>query len=236
MSCYYDLHIHSALSPCGDDDMTPNNIVNMALLKGLDAIALTDHNSAKNVRVCFNLAKEAGIIFLPGMEIETSEDVHIVALFGNPDSAEKLDEIVSSKLPVIKNRTDIFGFQNVMDEDDNVIMQIPNLLSTATQLDIYEAVDEIRKLGGVAIPAHVDKSSYSVISNLGFIPEELDFSVLEIKNPDNKSAVIEKLSDKKIKAIHNSDAHFLWDIHEREHFFEYKFNNSTEIIEYLKQK
>ena len=111
MSLYYDFHIHTALSPCGDDDMTPNNIINMAALKGLDAIAITDHNCALNVRACCECGKAAGLIVVPGMEVETSEEVHVVCLFDDVDKAEKFGEYVSGHIPPIKNRIDIFGEQ-----------------------------------------------------------------------------------------------------------------------------
>lgn len=235
IKCYYDFHIHTLLSPCGDEDMTPNNIINMSLLKGLDAIAITDHNTAANARACFECGKRAGLTVVPGMEIETSEDVHLVALFESPDGAEEMGEFVQKKLPYIKNRPDIFGHQFIMDADDNVVREVPNLLSTATSLSLKEAVDAIRTFGGVCIPAHIDKSSYSVISNLGFIPPELDFSVFELKFPENAQEFMNKHSLCG-KVLHNSDAHFLWDISEKEHFFELKSVSQPEIIDYLRQK
>ena len=233
--CYYDFHIHTLLSPCGDDDMTPGNIVGMAILKGLDAIAITDHNTAANARACFECGKRAGLTVVPGMEIETSEDVHLVALFESPDGAEEMGEFVQKKLPYIKNRPDIFGHQFIMDADDNVVREVPKLLSTATSLSLKEAVDAIRTLGGVCIPAHIDKSSYSVISNLGFIPPELDFSVFELKFPDKAQEFMRKHSICG-KVLHNSDAHFLWDISEKENFIELKSLLQAEIIDYLRQK
>ena len=99
MKCYYDFHIHTALSPCGDDDMTPNNIVNMAVLKGLDAIAITDHNTAKNVPACVECAKDKPLVVIPGMEIETAEEIHMLALFDNTDALMRLDKIVSENSP-----------------------------------------------------------------------------------------------------------------------------------------
>ncbi len=236
MSIYYDLHIHSALSPCGDNDMTPNNIVNMSVLKGLDVIAITDHNSARNARACWECGQSAGVIVLPGMEIETLEEVHLLALFAHPDPAEELDKIVAQKLPDIKNRTDIFGEQYVFDAQDNIVYSVSNLLSTATALSLSDAAMLVRDLGGVAVPAHVDKSSYSVISNLGFIPDELDFSVLEIKFSDRKEEFMARHKLSSYKVIHSSDAHFLWDINEREYFLDINPASGTEIIDYLKQK
>ncbi len=235
MKIYYDFHIHSALSPCGDDDMTPNNIVNMSILKGLNAIAVTDHNSALNVRAVCECGQKAGLVVVPAMEVETSEEVHVVAMFATPDRAEELGEIVSNSLPVIKNRTDIFGTQTVLNSDDEVVATVPNLLSTATTLSLSETVKIISELGGIAIPAHVDKSSYSIISNLGFIPPELHFSTLEIKFPERKAEFLEEHNLSGFNIIHNSDAHFLWDIHEKEFFIETDACFAEGIIDYLKQ-
>lgn len=234
MSFYYDLHIHTALSPCGDEDMTPNNIVNMSILKGLDVIAITDHNSARNVRACFECAKSTPLILLPGMEIETSEEVHVTALFDNPDSAEQLDTIVSENMPAIKNRTDIFGEQHIIDSEDNIVGEIPNLLTVATTMSINDVFETVHFLGGIAIPAHIDKSSYSLLSNLGFIPEDINFSVFEIKNPERYIEIKNNHNLGNAKIIHNSDAHFLWDIHEKQHCFKQKFEDAVQIINYLR--
>ena len=120
MKYYYDLHIHSALSPCGDEDMTPNNIVNMSLLNGLDIIALSDHNTCKNVRAVSEVARRAGILFIPAMELETAEEIHVLCLFPSVDAAELFErEIVSPALPDIANNESIFGRQQILDENDN---------------------------------------------------------------------------------------------------------------------
>lgn len=234
MKCYYDFHIHTALSPCGDDDMTPNNIVNMAVLKGLDAIAITDHNSAKNVPACIECAKDKPLVVIPGMEIETSEEIHMLALFDNTDALMQLDRIVSKNLPGIKNREDIFGEQIIYDSNDNSIGREENMLVTATALDIAAAAGVVRQLGGVAIPAHIDKSSYSIVSNLGFIPDEQEFSAVEVKDP----LKIDKLSESnkldKYLIIHNSDAHYLWDIHEKEFFVNVDNISELDIINKLR--
>jgi PHP family Zn ribbon phosphoesterase len=214
--------------------MTPNNIVNMALLKGLDAIAITDHNSAKNVRACVECGNKNGLVVIPGMEIETSEDVHLICLFDTVEKAEKMDMIVSNYLPLIKNREDIFGAQYVIDELDNVKFTVENLLSTATTIDVYSAVEIVRELGGVIIPAHVDKSSYSIISNLGFIPEDISFSTVEVRFKERLSELKKSHNLDKYKIIHNSDAHFLWDIQERERFIDILEINPLVIINYLK--
>ena len=118
---YYDFHIHSALSPCGDKDMTPNNIVNMAAISGLDTIAVSDHNTVGNVRSAIEAGKTCGVNVIPGMEVETSEEVHILTLYPSIEIAEDVAKEVYKKLPDIKNRTDIFGEQIFMDEEDNIL-------------------------------------------------------------------------------------------------------------------
>lgn len=216
MKLYYDLHIHSALSPCGDNDMTPNNIVNMAYLKGLDVIAVTDHNSCGNVRAV-QKAAEGKLMVIPGMEIETSEEVHILGLFPSIEAAEEMEGAVKELAVPIKNRPEIFGNQYYMDENDEIVGEEESLLVTATGLDIYAAVENIIKLGGVPIAAHIDRASYSVLSNLGFIPPDLKIGAVEITLA-NRDAMIGRYADYAV--LTSSDAHYLGDISERNYYLE----------------
>ncbi len=212
-----DLHIHSALSPCAHEDMTPNNIVNMAVMKGLDAIALTDHNSGANLEAVSICAHNRGLVFIPGMELESCEEIHLVCLLPDLKSAMKLHDIVHHSLPAISNRKDIFGNQYLMDENDQIIGEEDRLLVTASSLTVDEVFSLVRGLGGAVIPAHVDRPSYSMLSNLGLIPEELGIRYLEIsKNCDESAfrALHPELDGYKL--IRSSDAHYLGDILERE--------------------
>ena len=118
---YYDFHIHSALSPCGDKDMTPNNIVNMAAIIGLDAIAISDHNSVGNVRAAMKVGEQVGVKVLAGMEVETAEEIHVLTLYETMEAAEEVAKRVYDALPDIKNRPEIFGNQYYMDENDNIV-------------------------------------------------------------------------------------------------------------------
>lgn len=230
MKVYYDFHIHSCLSPCGDNDMTPNNIVNMSVLKGLDAIAITDHNCGHNAQSAIDAAAELDITVIPGMEIETSEEIHMVALFENVSALEKMQEIVLSHLPPIKNKPALFGEQIIMDKHDNVIDFKEQFLITACSLSVFEVTAMVREIGGVIFPAHVDKSSYSILSNLGTIPEELDFRTVEIKNkPIPQNLEDDGYSDKYM-VLHNSDAHYLWDISEKENYIECESNKIQDIL------
>lgn len=210
MRVYYDLHIHSALSPCGDDDMTPNNIVNMALIKGLDVIAVTDHNSCGNLRAVMEVAGD-NLLVIPGMEVETAEEVHILCYFPTIEKAEEMWEILKKNSLGIKNKPDIFGHQLYMDKEDEVVGEEENLLVSATTLTIDQVFEITRELGGVPVPAHIDKSSYSVISNLGFISEDLGVTAVEITSR-NREKMEEEYKDFVI--LTDSDAHYLGDISE----------------------
>ncbi len=217
MKLYYDFHIHSALSPCGDNDMTPNNLINMSIIKGLDAVALTDHNACENVCAAAAVAGDK-IIFIPGMEVETSEEVHIVTLFPTADAAEEMQRILVDSSPFIPNRPEIFGNQYIMDENDEICGEIDRMLVTASGLDIYTVVAAAKDLGGIAYPAHIDRESYSVLSNLGFIPPDLDISAVEIT--EKSRTALEGEYSNRYNIITSSDAHYLWDISERNHYIE----------------
>ncbi len=217
MKLYYDFHIHSALSPCGDNDMTPNNLINMSIIKGLDAVALTDHNACENVRAAAAVAGDK-IIFIPGMEVETSEEVHIVTLFPTADAAEEMQRILVDSSPFIPNRPEIFGNQYIMDENDEICGEIDRMLVTASGLNIYTVVAAAKDLGGIAYPAHIDRESYSVLSNLGFVPPDLDISAVEIT--EKSRTALEGEYSNRYNIITSSDAHYLWDISERNHYIE----------------
>lgn len=229
MSYYYDMHIHSALSPCGDKDMTPNNIVNMSIIKGLDIIAVTDHNTCGNVRAV--MAAAAGqITVVPGIEVETAEEVHVVCYFPDIDAAEAMAAVVKAHLPPIANRSDIFGNQYYMDAEDNVIGEEETLLVSATTLDILSVFELAKQFGGVAIPAHIDRSSYSVLANLGAIPPDLPVSALEITRRNRAKMEAEYA---KYTILTNSDAHYLEDIAEPEYQLLLLSKNPAEIVKYL---
>ena len=156
---YYDLHTHSCLSPCGGEDSTPASIAGMAKLAGLDIIALTDHNSAKNCPALFKAAREYGIVPVAGMELTTSEDIHAVCLFENLEDALLFDQEVDTRRMKIPNRPDIFGEQQILDEDDNEIGSVDTLLTVATDISIDGVRDIVEKFGGVCYPAHIDRDA-----------------------------------------------------------------------------
>lgn len=231
MRVYYDFHIHTCLSPCGDDDMTPNNIVNMSILKGLDIIAVTDHNCVGNVKACQDAAKGTNLVVVGGMEVETSEEIHMITLFEDLDGLFKLEEIISKSLPQMKNKSEIFGNQVLMDSEDKFIGYDDRFLITASSIDVITLYKYVSELGGIIFPAHIDKTSYSIISSLGSIPPELRFSSVEVK----KSAEGIDIPDD-LLVIHNSDAHYLWDISEKTSYIDVDSHNIMDVLSILKQK
>lgn len=214
MKVPYDLHIHSCLSPCGDADMTPNNIVNMALLCGLKMIALTDHNSCKNCHAFLQAAKRAGLAALPGMELCTAEECHVVCLFPAFEAAAAFDTFIEKTLPPVPNRPDIFGEQLILDGMDQEIGRYERLLATASSVSVDHIVEIARRYGGTAFPAHVDRPSYSVTASLGTIPP-VGFHAVEVSSNGDAEKLTEQYEEMRGKPIlFNSDAHYLGQIQE----------------------
>jgi len=218
---YYDFHIHSCLSPCADNDMTPNNIAGMAALAGLNIVALTDHNSCRNCPAFFAAAKKQGIIPVAGMELTTSEDIHIVCLFETLEDALQFDKAVDSYRIRVKNRTDIFGDQLLMDENDAVIGTEEDLLSNATQLSLDDVPTLVEQFQGVCYPAHVDRESHGILATLGMFPPTPHFALAELHDM-TKREVLRPMHPQleQMLLLNGSDAHYLWDIRDKEHFLE----------------
>jgi Predicted metal-dependent phosphoesterases (PHP family) len=234
MKYAYDLHIHTSLSPCADDDMTPNNIVNMAILKEIDIIAITDHNSAENLEAVCKCAEGQGILVIPGMEIETSEEVHMVCYFPSVESALKVQKVVYDALPEIKIREDIFGCQLILDENDEVKGKLEQMLVTATDLSVEDIVDIVKSAGGIAVPAHVDRDSYSIISNLGSIPDNIGFNYIEFaKNCNVEEYTFNHPRLSGYNKLISSDAHHLGDILERQSFISLDTLSISSFLEAL---
>ena len=229
MELRYDFHIHSCLSPCGDNEMTPNNIVGMAKVLELDVIAVSDHNTALNLPAVCKLGEENGVLVVPGIEITTAEEIHVLSLFPDLNSALKISNELYSFLPDIKNDAEIFGEQLILDENDEVVGTIDKLLSNATSLSIDDVFKKVRSYGGVPIPAHIDKSSYSLLSNLGFVPPELILTSIEIKNPPHPLG-------ESYKFITDSDAHSLEVMSEHDaQKINVKEKNIACILDYLRE-
>jgi len=218
---YYDFHIHSCLSPCADNDMTPNNIVGMATLAGLNILALTDHNTCKNCPAFFAAAKKQGIIPIAGMELTTAEDIHVVCLFERLEDAMAFGEAVDALRIRIPNRVDIFGDQLLVDENDEIIGTEPDLLSNATSLMIDDVPPLVKQYRGICFPAHVDREANGILSTLGTFPETPVFTVAEFHDGEKREAYAEKHPQlKEMITVIGSDAHYLWDIRDKEYWFD----------------
>lgn len=216
---YYDFHIHSCLSPCGDNESTPNNIAGMASLCELDIVALTDHNTCKNCPAFFCAAEKYGIIPIAGMELTTSEDIHVVCLFETLDDAMRFDSHIQTLRYLIKNRPNFFGEQLILDGEDNVIGSEEYLLTNATSISIEDVYSHVSKFGGVCYPAHIDRSSNGLIAILGTVPQNSDFTFYELRDADNIDSYCEQYSLNKSNIIVSSDAHNLESIRDKENYF-----------------
>ena len=232
---YYDLHIHSCLSPCGDDGMTPANIAGMAAVKGLDVIALTDHNSCQNCPAILKHGEEYGITVIPGMELTTAEEVHVVCLFPALGDAMAFDGYVYEHLLPIKNREDIFGKQQIMDADDQVTGNVERLLIGATDISFDQVFGLVEAYRGIAYPAHIDKSTTSLLSNLGFVPPDSRFACAEISTFDHLHQIQkEHPYFLQCKMLSSSDAHYLEDIREPDYQIYAKSQAAKDILEGLR--
>lgn len=230
----YDLHIHSCLSPCGDNDMTPANIVGMAAVKQLDVIALTDHNSCKNCAPFMEMADTYDIIAIPGMELCTAEEVHVLCLFPDLYAASDFDRCVYDKMLQIPNKPDIFGEQLLYNNKDEIIGSEPNLLICSTSIGFDDVYDLVSDHQGVMIPAHIDKSANSLLANLGFVPPDSRFTCVELKDLSK----LHELSNSNPYLEHcqilcNSDAHYLEHISEPEQTITAKSNQIKDILSAL---
>ncbi len=216
MRCAVDLHIHSCLSPCGDELMTPNNIVGMCKLKELDLIAVTDHNTAMHLPAIKAVADVMGLQIVPGLELTTREEAHLLAYFRTVDEAVAFSKEIYEFLPDIPNRPDLFGPQTELSEDDELVREEGKLLISALTKGVDELVPMILSRGGLAIPAHINRGSNGILNALGFLPPDLAFSGLEIA----RELPLPGRGIPDLPVLHSSDAHYLENISEREIFLE----------------
>ena len=215
--------------------MTPYNLVNMAKILGLDIIALTDHNSAQNCRAAMTVGESVGLTVVPGMELCTSEEVHIVCLFDDVNNAEAFSDYVLSTVPPVKNRPEIFGDQLMMNGGDGIVGTQELLLTTASGISIENAVETVGQYGGVCYPAHIDRSSYSVISNLGMITDEMNFAAVEMtENTDQNEYRSKYPIIKDMPVFVSSDAHYLENMREAKHTIDVAENSAKAVVEYIK--
>ncbi len=231
---YYDLHMHSCLSPCGDDDMTPNNLVGMAKVAGLDVIALTDHNSCKNCPAAMKHGEDYDIIVIPGMELTTAEEVHVVCLFPTLEDAMAFDAYVYDHILPIHNNEEIFGRQQIMDENDEEIGTVDKLLISATDIPFDDVFSLVESYHGIAFPAHIDKTTTSLLSNLGFVPPDSTFTLAEVHDMKNLHQILKDHPYfKKCNIISDSDAHYLQHIRDAKYQIFPKSRSIPDILECL---
>lgn len=222
MKLYYDLHMHSCLSPCGDDLMTPMNMAGMGMLKGLSVMALTDHNTCRNCPAFFKACEGYGITPIAGMELSTAEDVHMVCLFPTLEAAEAFEEALEDHRMAMDNDPEIFGNQLVMNEKDEVVERLTPLLIAATDLWMGDAVEMVRSFGGIIYPAHIDRQSNGIIAVLGDIPPEYAFTAMEYRDGGKREEYEGLYAEAAGKSVVvSSDAHFLERISEAENAFEF---------------
>ncbi len=217
--------------------MTPANIAGMAAVKGLDVIAVTDHNSCRNCAPTMKMAEEYGVIALPGMELCTEEEVHVVCLFPDLYTAMDFDGYVYDKMLKIPNKEKIFGEQLLYNDIDDIIGKEPNLLLCNTSIRFDEVFALTEERNGIMIAAHIDKTTNSLIANLGFIPPDSQFTCAEVKDLNKLSGLLDThLYLSRCRIISNSDAHYLEHIHEPEHTIDVAGLSAAEIIKALKFK
>lgn len=232
-----DLHIHTCLSPCADIDMSPRRIIDKAVETGLDIIAVTDHNSCENIEVTASLAEASGITLLSGLEITSYEEVHILALFKDTGSALQMQDIVYRSLPEGENDERLYGHQLVVNEADEILGFNRRLLITATTMNASNIVNTIRSLGGLSIASHIDRETFSVISQLGFIPEDLSFDALEISvlmSKERAAGIFQGLN--RFPWVSFSDAHRIEDIGKRSTIFRMRERSFEGIAHALKNR
>jgi PHP family Zn ribbon phosphoesterase len=205
-----DLHLHTVVSACAEIEMIPPLIVSRACELGLDLIAVTDHNCAANVQAVMQAAQDTELTVLPGMEVQTREEVHMLCLFDTWAQVELWEAEVSARLPGLKNREQVFGTQIVVDQTGEYLYTEERLLATSTSFSVEEVVQGVIDLGGICLPAHVDRPSYSLLSNLGFVPPGLPIAGLELSHLTTPRKFVESFPQlEQYGIIINGDAHRL---------------------------
>jgi 3',5'-nucleoside bisphosphate phosphatase len=206
-----ELHVHTVLSPCAEVEMIPPLIIQEAIDRGINVIAITDHNATANINAVIKAASGSGISVLSGMELQTREEVHVLCLFDTLEQALALQTIVDATMPGLQNNPDYFGEQFIVDETGDFIRREDSLLLTSSSMTLKQACEAVGNLGGLLIPAHVNRKAFGLLPTLGFIPEELSCNdVMEISRHITPEKVImeyPQLKGKKI--IQSGDVHRL---------------------------
>ncbi len=235
---YYDLHIHSCLSPCADNESTPSSLAGMAAVIGLDIVALTDHNSARNCPAFFEAAREYGIIPVAGMELTTSEDIHMICLFPTLADALSFNDYVDEHIMRVKNRPEIFGEQLICNAKDEVVERLDYLLSVATDISVEQLPSLVGNYSGICYPAHIDRNSNGIIAILGALPDSPAFNTVEIKDAERFSDYEARFGLTEKNVVFNSDSHILGVMNDRERYVELdavRDNSEAVVFELLER-
>ncbi len=207
-----DLHVHTCLSPCGDNSMIPKNIIEKAVKKGINMIAICDHNTCGNVSSVMEYAADKNITVIPGMEATSREEVHTIALFRELKDAKSMESFISEKLAG-ENDDEILGYQLYVDKNGEIIDADKRFLLGAPDISLESIVEKIKSLGGIAISSHIDREAYGIIGQLGFIPEGLNIDAIEFSPRMTRNQALKKFSSlKNYPFVTFSDAHFPDDI------------------------
>ena len=207
---FCDLHLHSCLSPCGSDDMTPAMAAGMLALAGIEVAALTDHNAVGNCPAFFAACRQYGVAPLAGMELTTAEDIHLVCLLPGLEQAAAFGAAVDAHRVRIRNRPEFFGHQYIMDAEDNVLGEEPDLLPNATDLALEDAFHLARQYGAVCYPAHVDRESNGILAVLGDLPPQPVFRHVEFREPEQRAQYCRQYPAlEALQPLFGSDAHRL---------------------------
>lgn len=234
MKLAFDLHMHSCLSPCGGEDNTPADLAAMCALAGLRVVALTDHNTVGNCAAFCSAARRNGLLALPGMELTTSEDVHVVCLFSEPEEAERFGAHVRNRLPPIPNDPAYFGPQILMDDEGGVLGEETAFLAGATDIGIYEVHDLVASFGGVAFPAHIDRPAFSLLGNLGLWDPAMGFPLAEI-TPNCPPELLRRPDLAGVPLIANCDAHYLDQIPDAHQYMDLPQATGRAVLEWLRR-
>jgi PHP family Zn ribbon phosphoesterase len=214
-----ELHLHTVVSPCAAVEMIPPLIVQEAVERGINLLAVTDHNTTANVEAVQKAAAGTDLTVLPGMELQTIEEVHVLCLFDTLDQMAAWQAFVDTRMPPLKNNIDYFGEQFVVDETGEFICREEQLLLTSAEISLSDAVTEVNKLEGLAIPAHVNRSAFSLIANLGFVPLDIPFEALEISRHITPNEACQKYPQlRQYPLVQNGDVHYLHEFLGRTHF------------------
>ncbi len=232
MRLSFDLHMHSCLSPCGDGDMTPANLAAMCHLAGLQVAALTDHNTAGNCAAFCQAAARSGVLAVPGMELCTREEVHVICRVPALEQAEAFSRYIEVLLPDTPNDPRMFGPQVRMDSEDGILGEEERMLAGAADVGLYQVPELVSSFGGIAYPAHIDRPSNSLLSQLGLWDREMSFPLAEV-SMRCPADLFERPDLRGVRHITACDAHYLDQIPDAHQYLEVPEATARAVLDWL---